>query len=215
MLLVIRRLPKIRGQRGFTMLEMIVVLAVIAIMSAVLTPMVLNYVDDAKKSKVQSDVRSIANLIVTLTKDVQHFPMYFDGTKTTGDPDIELLQGPGADPVADAGNSFGVAWLALSKKDDLANHLVLNKPGGTANTKKYASSGRFFWKGPYVEQITEDPWGNRYLVNVKNGNPNDAAPGKVIWVLSAGPNGKIETDPSALTDSGPIPGGDDSAVRIR
>ncbi len=213
MLSGIRRLPKIRGQRGFTMLEMIVVLAVIAIMSAVLTPMVLNYVDDAKKSKAQSDVKTLASFIVSLTKDVRHFPIYFDGTKTTGDPDIELLQGPGNDPTDNS--SSGQGWLAPSKKDDLANHLVINKPGGTSNTKKYASSGYVSWKGPYVEQITEDPWGNRYLINIKNGNPNDAAPGKVIWVLSAGPNGKIETDPSALTDSGPVPGGDDIAVRIR
>ncbi len=213
MLSVLRRRPKIRGECGFTMLEMIVVLAVIAIMSAVLSPMVLNYVDDARKAKAQRDVRTLSGFILQLTKDVQHLPIYFDGTKTTGDPDIELLQGLGNDPADNS--SSGQGWLATSKKDDLANHLVLNKPGGNSNTKKYASSGRFSWKGPYVEQITEDAWGNRYLVNIKNGNPGDAAPGKVIWVLSAGPNGKIETDPAALTDSGPVPGGDDIAVRVR
>ena len=32
---------------------------------------------------------------------------------------------------------------------------------------------------------------------------------------SAGPNGKIETDPTALADSGPIAGGDDIAIRLK
>ena len=213
MLSLTRRLPKVRGERGFTMMEIIVVLAVVSIMAAVLSPMILNYVDDARKAKAESDVRTLASLILQLTKDVQHFPVYFDGTKTTGSPDIELLQGPGNDPADNSASGQG--WLATSKKDDLANHLVINKPGGASNTTKYGSTGRFSWRGPYTDQLTPDAWGNRYLVNIKNGDPGAAAPGKVIWVLSAGPNGKIETDPTALTDSGPVPGGDDVAVRVR
>ena len=216
MLSLRRRLPKIRGERGFTMLEIIVVLAVVAVMAGVLSPMILNYVDDARKAKAESDVRTLSSLILQLTKDVQHFPIYFDGTKTTGDPDIELLQGPGNDPAENDASGHG--WLpATSKKDDLENHLLINKPGGTTSTTsppKYATSGRSSWRGPYTDQLTPDPWGNRYLVNIKNGDPGAAA-GKVIWVLSAGPNGKIETDPTALTDSGPVPGGDDVAVRVR
>jgi 3-oxoacyl-[acyl-carrier-protein] synthase II len=47
---VLRRFAKLAGARGFTMLEMIVVLAVIGTMAAVLTPMVLNYLEDAKLS---------------------------------------------------------------------------------------------------------------------------------------------------------------------
>jgi hypothetical protein len=51
-------------------------------------------------------------------------------------------------------------------------------------------------------------------VNIKNADPLDS-PAKVVWVLSAGPNGKIETDPNALADSGPAAGGDDIVVRIK
>ena len=213
MLSLTRRLAKIRGEHGFTMMEIIVVLAVVGVMAAVLSPMILNYVDDARKAKAERDVKVLAGLIVQLTRDTQHFPMYFDGTKTTGTPDIELLFGPGNDPVDNS--TSGQAWLGTTKKDDLANHLIINKPGGASNTNKYSTTGRFSWKGPYLDQLTVDPWGNRYLVNIKNGNPGDAAPGKVIWVLSGGPNGKIETDPTAPSDSGPVPGGDDVAVRVR
>lgn len=198
----------IREERGFTMLEIIVILGVIAIMAAMLTPMILNYLDDAKVAKASEDVQEIGKAILKLSGDVRHFPIYNDGTKTSGDPDIELLRGPGNNPVDNT--SSGEAWLSTSKLGDLQNHLIANVPGGT----HYSSTGTFRWKGPYLERMTEDPWGNRYLVNIKNANPNDTSP-KVVWVLSAGPNGKIETDPTALSDSGPVAGGDDIVVRIK
>lgn len=205
-----RGLRAIGNKRGFTMMEVIVVLAVIGVMAAVLTPMVMNYVEDAKVSRAQSDVKTIAGVILNLTRDVAHFPLYKDGTKTTGTPEIELLRGPGNDPVdSDDANK---KWLttAADKTGELENHLIKNAPGGN----KYPTTGRFSWKGPYVEKITEDAWGNRYLVNIKNANPADGTP-KVVWVISAGPNGKFETDPNSAADSGPNAGGDDIAIRIK
>lgn len=206
MVTLLRKLRRTGGDRGFTMLEIIVILGVIAIMAAVLTPMILNYLDDAKVSKAQADVQAISGSVLKLTRDVAHFPIFKDGTKTTGDPDIELLQGPGNDPVDNSSSP----WLGTSKKGDLGDHLVKNNPG----SNKYPTTGRFTWKGPYLEKVSEDPWGNRYLVNIKNANPADSSP-KTVWVISAGPNGKIETDPNSATDSGPTPGGDDIVIRIK
>ena len=196
------------GEAGMTMMEIIVVLAVVGIMAAMLTPMVMNYLDDAKFSKAASDVQEIGKAVLKLSGDVRHFPLFTDGTKTSGTPDIELLRGPGNNPVDNT--TSGQSWLSTSKVGDLQNHVVINGPGGT----KYPTTSVFRWKGPYLERLTEDPWGNRYLVNIKNADPNDASP-KVVWVLSAGPNGKIETDPTPLADSGPVPGGDDIVVRVR
>ena len=203
---LIRRLPKVGGKQGFTLMEVIVVLGVIGILAAVLTPMILNYLEDTKKSKAESDVKTIAGVVLRLTRDVAHFPLFTDGTRTTGAPDIELLRGPGNDPI----DHDRKKWLSTSKIGALEDHLVKNNPG----SQKYATSGRFVWRGPYIEKISEDPWANRYLVNIKNANPADN-PAKVVWALSAGPNGKIETDPDSNADSGPAPGGDDIAVRIK
>lgn len=201
-----RRLKTIAGERGFSLTEIIVVLAVIGIMAAVITPMTINYLEDAKKSKAEADVKAIAGTILKLTRDVAHFPLYQDGTKTTGDIDIELLTGPGNDPV----DHSTTPWLTTTKKALLEDHLVKNNPG----TTKYSTSGRFPWRGPYLEQVSADSWGNKYLVNIKNANPADGSP-KAVWALSAGDNGKIETDLNSATDSGPIPGGDDIAIRIK
>jgi len=190
-----------------TMMEIIVVLGVVAIMAAMLTPMVMNYLDDAKLGKAEEDVKTIGLALVTMTKDVKHFPLYSDGTKTNGTPDFDLLRGPGNPPLDN--DSADQKWLTGTAAD-LQNHLVKNAPGGT----KYTSSGRNAWKGPYVERLTEDPWGNQYIVNIKGADPANVQ-AKVVWVLSAGPNGKIETDSSVLADSGPTPGGDDIVVRIK
>ena len=51
-------------------------------------------------------------------------------------------------------------------------------------------------------------------MNIKKANPADGTP-KVVWVISAGANGKLETDPNALADSGPVALGDDIALRLK
>ena len=198
-------LPKVRGERGISLIEIIVVLGVVATLSAVVIPITLNYVEDAKKVRAESEVKSIGSMILRLTRDVAHFPLFKDGTKTAGDTDFDILQGPGNPPLDHDTDK----WLTTSKIGELEDHLVKNNPG----TKKYASDGRFAWRG-YLDRVPEDPWGNRYLVNIKNANPAEN-PAKVVYALSAGPNGKIETKPNELADSGPTPGGDDIVARIK
>lgn len=207
MLVLLRRLPKIGGERAMSLMEIVVILGVLGVLAATLFPIVLNYLEDAKLSKAGADVQTIAGVINRLAKDVGHFPLFEKGTQTTGNPDFDILRGPGNNPVDNDGDNK--KWLS-AKTSELEDHLIKNNPG----SHKYASDGRFAWRGPYIEKISEDPWGNRYLVNIKNANPADK-PAKVVWVLSAGPNGQIETDPDSNADSGPVARGDDIAVRIK
>jgi len=204
-----RGLRALGNTRGISIMEIIVVVAVFGVLAATLMPPVLRYFEDSKILRAQGDVKTIAGSILNLTRDIAHFPLYTDGTKTTGTPDIELLRGPGNDPVDS--DDASKKWLtAADKIGELENHLIKNAPGGN----KYPTTGRFHWKGPYLEKFTEDAWGNRYLVNIKNANPADGTP-KVVWVISAGANGKLETDPNALADSGPVALGDDIALRLK
>ena len=198
---------------GFTMLEIIVILAVIMILAATLTPLILNYLDDAKQAKAERDVKEIGGALLTLTKDTGHLPIYKDGTKMTGEGDIHLLRGPGNNPVdftpsQGQGNATGQKWLETTKIGELENHVFKNNPG----TAPYPASGRNRWRGPYLERLSTDPWGNRYLVNVRMASPEaeDEAP---TWVLSAGPNGKIETPSNGA--AGSAPGGDDIVYRVK
>jgi len=45
--------------KGFTLIELAVVLAIIAILAAILTPMVTSYLDQARQARAQADLRSI------------------------------------------------------------------------------------------------------------------------------------------------------------
>ena len=50
-------MKKVRSNKGFTLLEIIVVVAIIAILAAYIAPKVAGRVDDARISKAKSDIR--------------------------------------------------------------------------------------------------------------------------------------------------------------
>lgn len=195
-----------RGQdeKGLTLMEVIVILGVVAILATILAPMVIKYLEDASKAKAESDVRQIAAAILKFNKDTGRFPFYTDGTASGSSPAFKLLKGPGTAPTDGGGWSLGSAT-----SDTLDAHLQRNSPtGGTA----YSTSGRFKWKGPYLDTLTEDAWGNTYLVNVEKLKPGD---NKQAWVISAGPNLTIDTTYDAATTAAPALGSDDIGARIQ
>lgn len=64
---------------GFTLIEMIIVLAVIGTTIVILSPRVFVYVDDAKQLQARGDVMRIAAAIQTMYKDLGRWPFYRDG----------------------------------------------------------------------------------------------------------------------------------------
>ena len=60
--------------RGFTMIEMVVVLAVIAILAAILTPIITSYVDRARLNAASSDLNHIAAATIQFNTDTRVWP---------------------------------------------------------------------------------------------------------------------------------------------
>lgn len=179
-------------QRGFTLLEIVVVLGVIAILVAILVPTVLKYLSDSQRSRAEADVRTINAAINSLIKDTGRFP----GDKLGKGK--KFLVGPG-------NLAGGATWAVAADSEELRLHLLENNPGGTP----YPSSGRFQWRGAYIQAdgLVEDPWGNAYEINADSlvgGNTNPT------WVISAGPDGLFQTAPTDTALSG-----DDIGVRIK
>ncbi len=183
---------------GFTLVEIIVILAVISILVAILTPTVLKYISEAQSDRAQKDVTMINAMINDLIKDTGQYP----GAKLDTTPTANtFLCGPGNVGLA------GQTWGTAANCETLANHLAINSPGTAATTDDYPSTGKFRWKGPYITNLSEDPWGNGYQINASTlvgGNTS------VTWVISAGPDGTFQTSVTSTSLSG-----DDVGVRIK
>ncbi|NIO11970.1 MAG: hypothetical protein GTO40_29660, partial [Deltaproteobacteria bacterium] len=106
----------LRTNKAFTLVEIIVILAVVSILVAIVTPTVLKYIAEAQQSRAEEDVRSISLVINDLIKDTGQYP----GSKLpTGKT---FLCGPGT-PAATGG-----AWGDVTLCGDLILHLVDNDP---------------------------------------------------------------------------------------
>lgn len=68
-------------QKGFTLLEIIVVVAIIAILAAYIAPKVAGRVDDARISKAKSDIRVLESSLELYKLDNFNYPSNQDGLK--------------------------------------------------------------------------------------------------------------------------------------
>lgn len=203
---MVRRNPQFRrGDSGFTMLELIVVVAAIAILAAILTPMVLKLIDDARVSRAQNEVEAIATAVSALYKDTARWP-YTNANGPTGNAVSRLIGSTNVPTVAASGAGTGAAgWGSNGTAKQLGDFLYWNNPdndsradGRNANQANadYATSGEGSWKGPYLEDYEiEDPWGHAYVVNVRYlpGGSYSGTQRHKVMVISAGPDGLWST----------------------
>ena len=70
---------KLRSNRGFTLLEIIVVVAIIAILAAYIAPKVAGRVDDARISKAKSDIRVLESSLELYKLDNFVYPSSAQG----------------------------------------------------------------------------------------------------------------------------------------
>jgi prepilin-type N-terminal cleavage/methylation domain-containing protein len=213
-----------QNQQGFTLLEIIVVLAVIGALAAMLAPVVFRYIDDAKKAQAQNDVTAIASAVQQMYKDTGRWAFYKTGTAKlaytsgtdaalltsnvlcTGIPAVETC-----DTTAPNDSTSGTKWaLSSAFSDSLTDQLISNTPA-------YATTGVRAWKGPYLDRIPGlDPWGRSYLLNIANADPTaEGATQKWVVAISAGPNGNLETDPTLAGTTNPSATGDDIVARVK
>lgn len=64
-----KKLRKMKNQKGFTLVEVIVVLVILAIMAAILIPSLVGYIDKARENSATTETRSIVQAVQTLASE--------------------------------------------------------------------------------------------------------------------------------------------------
>lgn len=210
-----------KANKGFTLLEVAVVLAIIAILAAILTPIVTSYIDTARLTRAQNDVKKIAESIGLFKRDTGVYPGY----QNFGDATIGTVQQLGTDgntglsgclvsgttigALVGSNSTVGGTWTCYNP-GTLEAYVNVNRYSiGTVGI--VSLGGRTAYRGPYLDGLAgTDPWGQPYAVNSKNFA--NAATG-YAYAISGGPDGAYDTsqDPPKTSPFAPV---DDDIVAL-
>lgn len=204
------------GQRGFTLVELIFVLAIIVTLASIFLPLAMSKFSESKTATANSSMDAIAAALTSFFGDLDHFPTCNSSdcdAFTSANNDLKFLAfGTGSGSLTSE-YPTSTTWSDLTTEDETGgtaeiknnafNHLVVNNPNGDATTGEtnvdYKASK---WKGPYIAKIGVDPFGSAYIANVgameKNGSKINADSNSKGWIISGGPDGILDT---AHTDS--------------
>ncbi len=91
-----------RARRGFTLPEVLVTIAIIAVLAAVVVPAVLNQVSKGDTAALAGDVGALRTAITSFTTDTRHYP------RTIGD----LITKPAATDSDIFGTAYGAGAVA-------------------------------------------------------------------------------------------------------
>lgn len=178
--------------KGFTLIELAVVLAIIAVLAAVMTPIITNYVDQSRVARATSDVKTIAEAIKAYNRDTAQYPIYSSFANMLADTAaVTCLTGPG-NTATDS--TSGTTWSDCaagegSFEEYLNTNKLIGSPGSGIMTTT-ATLGKVAFRGPYLTSVDSDPWANRYMATAAN---MTRASTNWAFVISAGPNQKVET----------------------
>ena len=180
--------------KGFTLIEAAVAIAVVAILSGIVIPLVVKNMRDSQVARAKNDVQVLAAAIASQIKDTGRMPQAGGGFGgSTGAGNVSWGSGlngtpvPTGAPAPPAANTFINLFTADSRV--AAQRTAANALFGFAAA---AVQQEFQYNGPYLGTDVAgklDPWGNRYIIlgySQTSGTLNGP-----VWVISGGPNGQI------------------------
>ena len=127
--------PKIRPARGFTLIEIMVVVVILGILAAVVVPNIMGAPDDARITKAKQDIRALEASLQMYRLDNFAYPSTQQGLEA-------LVSKPGGDPPPRNWRSGG--YMSKLPKDPWGYEYQYLQPGakGEYDLFSYGSDGR-------------------------------------------------------------------------
>jgi general secretion pathway protein G len=110
---------KLAGARGFTLIEIMVVVIIIGLLAAVIVPQVVSKVDEAKVAKAKEDIQTLETALTMFRLDNSKYP--------TTDQGLESLVQQPADPTIKNWRAGG--YIQRISKDPWGNPYQYAFPG--------------------------------------------------------------------------------------
>jgi prepilin-type N-terminal cleavage/methylation domain-containing protein len=203
------------NDQGFTLIEMAVVLAVIAVLAALMTPIATSYIDQSRDTRANNDVRKIAEAVLLFQRDTGRWPAYdgFAAASANTTPSVNCLT-TGKTPSLPVGtNDSSWSTNCPGSMRLLSDYVNVNS---LAITSANGTGGGISYRGPYLEGTTGvDPWANPYVVTSEWLATTGANAANWAFVVSAGSNMGIDT-PFVKPHTGSFSAsGDDIVAMIR
>lgn len=90
-----RKLGRLRANEGYTLTEMLVVIAIIALIAVVLTPQLMGQLSRARAKTAQLQLDTVASAVELFRSDVGRYPTAAEGLQAlVSDPGVDGWTGP-------------------------------------------------------------------------------------------------------------------------
>lgn len=209
------------NRHGFTLMEIVIAVAIVALFAAAISPVVFKHLQDAKITKAMDETKALAASVLVLNKDTGYWPM----TNTNGPAGTidRIVSSTHIATAAGTGAGSGASnWGTYGATKILGDFLYNNNPDDDTGAASFDQAGQDYpttgvnaWRGPYIDRYSfDDPWGHAYVINARyfSGGLYGGTVRHKVFVLSAGPDGKWQTPYSDAVSEDEILGDDIGAV---
>lgn len=135
-------LPPLRA-RGFTLIEIMVVITILGILAALIVPRVVGRTDDARITAAKTDISGILQALKVYRLDNGRYPTTEQGLRA-------LLEKPGIEPVPNNWKQGGYLDRSSTPKDPWGKEYMYLNPGlrGEIDVFSFGRDGQSGGDGP-------------------------------------------------------------------